>query len=96
MTSGTVSHLNQRLQITGSSTPLKPISGKCSVTFQSCPEIVHELKHANPTSTNVYTAHFRLDGRLWLWQQIARPGLKEWQILAQAHDCIRVETDHVG
>ena len=34
---------------------------------------MHTLKHANPMSTNVYTAHFKLDGRLWLWQQIV-PG----------------------
>ncbi|KAK0514535.1 hypothetical protein JMJ35_003152 [Cladonia borealis] len=73
MTSGSDVRLMQRPETSGSSTPLDPISGKCSIAFQSCPEIVHHLKHANPVSTNVYTAHFKLDGRLWLWQQIV-PG----------------------
>ena len=73
MTSGSDVRLIQRLETSGSSTPLDPISGKCSIAFQSRPDIVHHLKHANPVSTNVYTAHFKLDGRLWLWQQIV-PG----------------------
>ena len=53
--------------------PLDPISGKCSIAFQSCPELVHDLKHADPASNNVFTSHFKLDGQLWLWQQIVPP-----------------------
>lgn len=49
---------------------LASISWKCSYAFHSRLERKHDLKHAGIMSPNSFTVYFKLDGRLWLWQQI--------------------------
>ncbi len=58
------------MQDTSNAQQLPPISGKCSIAFQGSSGRRHDLKHADITSPNLFTVHFKLDGKLWLWQQI--------------------------
>ena len=60
---------------------LQPVTGKCSVMFHRIPGESFVLKHADPTSANPFTTHFKLTGRLWLSQQVVEANTGGQQML---------------
>ena len=52
-----------------------------SRTLHSSPGESYVLKHADPNSTNQFTTHFKLTGRLWLSQQVVEANTGGQQML---------------